>query len=122
MVFPFTSQHLTMFYFINMINLQLSQFFLCEGGRHRWNEPDLTRPMQGMMLGDEEGEDLPPAFVEFAALPPEVKRATVVGNPMFSAEREEDRKDDVLALEDLNLGMDYQQIMEYFDNLKESNA
>lgn len=78
--------------------------------------------MQGMVVGDEEGEDLPPTFVEFAALPPEVKRATVVGNPMFSAEREDDRKDDVLALEDLNLGMDYQQIMEYFDNLKESNA
>lgn len=27
-----------------------------------------------------------------------------------------------LALEELNLGMDYNQIMEYFDNLKESNA
>lgn len=43
-------------------------------------------------------------------------RATVVGNPMFGA------GDPGLALEELNLGMDYNQIMEYFDNLKESNA
>lgn len=58
-----------------------------------------------------------------------MKRATIVGNPMFSAEceerereREERPREDLLALEDLNLGMDYRQIMEYFDNLKESNA
>ncbi|XP_060663139.1 transmembrane protein 132C [Drosophila nasuta] len=50
-----------------------------------------------------------------------VKRATVVGNPMFSA-----TVDDTLApgerlgLDDLD--MDYEQIMHYFDNLKESNA
>lgn len=46
-----------------------------------------------------------------------VKRATVVGNPMFSA-----TVDDTLApgerlgLDDLD--MDYEQIMHYFDNLK----
>lgn len=46
-----------------------------------------------------------------------IKRATVVGNPMFSA-----TVDDTLApgerlgLDDLD--MDYEQIMHYFDNLK----
>ncbi|XP_012530083.1 transmembrane protein 132E isoform X2 [Monomorium pharaonis] len=35
----------------------------------------------------------------------------------FSQEQEES-----VALDDLNLGMDYNQIMQYFDNLKESNA
>ncbi|XP_065366340.1 transmembrane protein 132B [Calliphora vicina] len=50
-----------------------------------------------------------------------VKRATVVGNPMFSS-----TVDGVingaesLSLDDLD--MDYEQIMHYFDNLKESNA
>ncbi|BES97907.1 Transmembrane protein 132E [Nesidiocoris tenuis] len=44
------------------------------------------------------------------------KRATVLGNPMFMD------NDTGLALEELNLGMDYNQIMHYFDNLKESNA
>ncbi|XP_068082143.1 transmembrane protein 132E [Anabrus simplex] len=59
---------------------------------------------------------------------PEVKRATIVGNPMFSTMDDSDAGDDfrvredLLGLEDLNLGMDYDQIMEYFDNLKESNA
>lgn len=45
-----------------------------------------------------------------------IKRATIVGNPMFND------NDTSLALEELNLGMDYNQIMQYFDNLKESNA
>nr|CAD7260300.1 unnamed protein product [Timema shepardi] len=57
---------------------------------------------------------------------PEVKRATIVGNPMFSAADDVDEdfrlREELLGLEDLNLGMDYEQIMEYFDNLKESNA
>lgn len=50
-----------------------------------------------------------------------VKRATVVGNPMFSA-----TVDDTLApgerlgLDDLD--MDYEQIMHYFDNLKVDNV
>ncbi|KAK4874990.1 hypothetical protein RN001_011412 [Aquatica leii] len=54
---------------------------------------------------------------------PKVKRATIVGNPMFSAE-DDLIKDEVPAeLSGLDeLGMDYEQIMHYFDNLKESNA
>ncbi|XP_069704788.1 transmembrane protein 132E [Periplaneta americana] len=91
---------------------------------------------------DDEEDALPdPAFVEFPTEgvmacggvqrrgnSPEVKRATIVGNPMFSAtEYDGDAEDfrvreELLGLEDLNLGMDYDQIMEYFDNLKESNA
>ncbi|OAD60987.1 hypothetical protein WN48_01054 [Eufriesea mexicana] len=95
----------------------------------------------------------------------EVKRATIVGNPMFSsfstnavassmnvssptvasssssppnsspsssassssssssssASLSHEQEESV-ALDDLNLGMDYNQIMQYFDNLKESNA
>lgn len=42
---------------------------------------------------------------------------------MFSAEENDSKiQDDIVGLEDLNLGMDYDQIMQYFDNLKESNA
>ncbi|XP_031346930.1 uncharacterized protein LOC116173548, partial [Photinus pyralis] len=50
---------------------------------------------------------------------PKVKRATIVGNPMFSTE-DQLTKDDVPAeLSGLDeLGMDYEQIMHYFDNLK----
>ncbi|XP_054271015.1 transmembrane protein 132E [Macrosteles quadrilineatus] len=82
-----------------------------KGGRH------LTRAPQHNM---EEGDD---TFVELSTSGNgEVKRATIVGNPMFSADEEHRAREDLLALEDLNLGMDYQQIMEYFDNLKESNA
>ncbi|EDX00985.2 transmembrane protein 132E isoform X1 [Drosophila yakuba] len=50
-----------------------------------------------------------------------VKRATVVGNPMFSATVDESATPgERLGLDDLD--MDYEQIMHYFDNLKESNA
>ncbi|XP_017089705.2 transmembrane protein 132E isoform X1 [Drosophila bipectinata] len=50
-----------------------------------------------------------------------VKRATVVGNPMFSATVDESvANGERLGLDDLD--MDYEQIMHYFDNLKESNA
>ncbi|KAI4500832.1 hypothetical protein M0802_004043 [Mischocyttarus mexicanus] len=99
----------------------------------------------------------------------EVKRATVVGNPMYSlstsavassihastptivsssstsppstspssnssssassssssstaSSLSSQEQEESVALEDLNLGMDYHQIMHYFDNLKESNA
>lgn len=85
----------------------------------------------------------------------EMKRATVVGNPMFSSssssnssgspthatensnlQREHDNEthqqqasttataasSSSTGLDDLNLGMDYNQIMQYFENLKESNA
>jgi transmembrane protein 132 len=47
-----------------------------------------------------------------------VKRATVVGNPMFSASQDSDMTapGESLGLDDLE--MDYDQIMNYFDNLK----
>ncbi|XP_037919776.1 transmembrane protein 132E isoform X2 [Hermetia illucens] len=51
----------------------------------------------------------------------QVKRATVVGNPMFSSTADGDiGPGESLGLDDLD--MDYEQIMHYFDNLKESNA
>ncbi|XP_076253606.1 transmembrane protein 132C dtn isoform X1 [Rhynchophorus ferrugineus] len=63
----------------------------------------------------------------------EVKRAAIVGNPMFSANETEEKKTgsgpgetpaDLPGLDDLQLDMDYDQIMHYFENLKvkESNA
>jgi hypothetical protein len=64
----------------------------------------------------EEDEDF--GLVEEALL---VKKATIVGNPMFSEEEQEELMASDVGL-DLNLGMDYEQILEYFDNLKESNA
>lgn len=51
---------------------------------------------------------------------PEVKRATIVGNPMYNRGDGEAAVDEALALDDLH--MDYDQIMHYFHNLKESNA
>lgn len=46
-----------------------------------------------------------------------VKRATVVGNPMFSKDSNPDMgPTESLGLDDLD--MDYEQIMHYFDNLK----
>ncbi|CAG5012540.1 unnamed protein product [Parnassius apollo] len=50
---------------------------------------------------------------------PEVKRATIVGNPMYSR-TSTDAPVESLGLDDLH--MDYDQIMHYFHNLKESNA
>lgn len=49
---------------------------------------------------------------------PEVKRATIVGNPMFSRGEEGalPPSADSLGLDDLH--MDYDQIMHYFHNLK----
>jgi transmembrane protein 132 len=47
----------------------------------------------------------------------QVKRATVVGNPMFSSSPDSDLgPNETLGLDDLD--MDYEQIMHYFDNLK----
>ncbi|XP_061712133.1 transmembrane protein 132E isoform X1 [Cydia pomonella] len=54
---------------------------------------------------------------------PEVKRATIVGNPMYSragAEAGAGAGAEALGFDDLQ--MDYDQIMHYFHNLKESNA
>lgn len=46
-----------------------------------------------------------------------VKRATVVGNPMFSNSPDSEiGPSESLGLDDLD--MDYEQIMHYFDNLK----
>lgn len=46
-----------------------------------------------------------------------MKRATIVGNPMFS-NTESAPTGDLPGLDDLQLDMDYDQIMHYFDNLK----
>lgn len=47
----------------------------------------------------------------------QVKRATVVGNPMFSKDSNPEMgPTESLGLDDLD--MDYEQIMHYFDNLK----
>lgn len=48
----------------------------------------------------------------------EVKRATIVGNPMFSNENTTTPAGDLPGLDDLQLDMDYDQIMHYFENLK----
>lgn len=52
----------------------------------------------------------------------EVKRATIVGNPMFSADENIQKNSitppDLAGLDDLQLDMDYDQIMHYFENLK----
>ncbi|XP_061383404.1 LOW QUALITY PROTEIN: transmembrane protein 132E [Danaus plexippus] len=63
-------------------------------------------------------EFVEPAIQNKGGNSPEVKRATIVGNPMYS--RETGRDQEPLALDDLH--MDYDQIMHYFHNLKESNA
>lgn len=53
----------------------------------------------------------------------EVKKATIVGNPMYSTEENSTALPaDLPVLDDLQLDMDYEQIMHYFENLKESNA
>lgn len=53
----------------------------------------------------------------------DVKRATVVANPTYGGLPPPDGQEDPeTGLDDLNLGMNYDQIMLYFDNLKESNA
>ncbi|XP_044755298.1 transmembrane protein 132E [Coccinella septempunctata] len=57
----------------------------------------------------------------------EIKRATIVGNPMFSSNNQNQTNSitpqaDLPGLDDLQLDMDYDQIMHYFENLKESNA
>ncbi|XP_045518859.1 transmembrane protein 132E isoform X1 [Pieris brassicae] len=53
---------------------------------------------------------------------PEVKRATIVGNPMFSRGAGGTGEPPVESLGIDDLHMDYDQIMHYFHNLKESNA
>lgn len=54
----------------------------------------------------------------------EVKRATIVGNPMCLDENNADvinkTAEELPNLDDLQLDMDYDQIMHYFENLKVS--
>nr|XP_036226757.1 transmembrane protein 132C isoform X2 [Bactrocera oleae] len=71
-------------------------------------------------IKEKEGEKLLRSEIK-SVLKKEVKRATVVGNPMFSNTTYDhvDSRDD-LVLDGFE--MDYEQIMHYFDNLKESNA
>lgn len=69
--------------------------------------------------GTDEIMRLPPSAVsqEPTTKSSRVKRATVVGNPMFSATVDESvAPGERLGLDDLD--MDYEQIMHYFDNLK----
>ncbi|CAH1236119.1 unnamed protein product [Diabrotica balteata] len=69
-------------------------------------------------------------FVQYSNSPSnrnsaEVKTATIVGNPMFNADKndnETSKSMELPGLDDLQLDMDYDQIMQYFENLKESNA
>ncbi|XP_028135128.1 transmembrane protein 132E [Diabrotica virgifera virgifera] len=69
-------------------------------------------------------------FVQYSNSPSnrnsaEVKTATIVGNPMFNADKndnETSKSVELPGLDDLQLDMDYDQIMQYFENLKESNA
>lgn len=64
----------------------------------------------------------PPSLTEQRNKTRAVKRATVVGNPMFSNSPDSDDvagpAESSLGLDDLD--MDYEQIMSYFDNLKVS--
>lgn len=83
---------------------------------------------EGNTRGEEEDEDVGLVFAaeQQVALrsgsgATQVKRATIVGNPMFSEREQDELMGSDVGL-DLNLGMDYEQILEYFDNLKESNA
>ncbi|XP_052903604.1 transmembrane protein 132E [Anopheles moucheti] len=68
-------------------------------------------------------ESITPAYVAsmIAATKEANKKPTVVGNPMFSTTPDSELgPGESLGLDDLD--MDYEQIMHYFDNLKESNA
>lgn len=50
----------------------------------------------------------------------EIKKATIIGNPMYSTEDQpqEENSTDLAGLDGLQLDMDYDQIMHYFENLK----
>lgn len=66
---------------------------------------------------DNGGFVTPPSLAEQRNKTRAVKRATVVGNPMFSNSPDSDAgPNESLGLDDLD--MDYEQIMNYFDNLK----
>nr|XP_040221411.2 transmembrane protein 132E [Anopheles coluzzii]XP_049461170.1 transmembrane protein 132E [Anopheles coluzzii]XP_049461171.1 transmembrane protein 132E [Anopheles coluzzii]XP_049461172.1 transmembrane protein 132E [Anopheles coluzzii]XP_049461173.1 transmembrane protein 132E [Anopheles coluzzii]XP_049461174.1 transmembrane protein 132E [Anopheles coluzzii] len=68
-----------------------------------------------------EATDSSCAAFEMASSRKTKKKPTVVGNPMFSTTPDSELGPaESLGLDDLD--MDYEQIMHYFDNLKESNA
>lgn len=98
---------------------------------------DTITPKGAMKVVKEEGTDEPEestenatkaetsssddsgGFVSPAGRKNRVKRATVVGNPMFSNTPDSEvGPGESLGLDDLD--MDYEQIMHYFDNLKVS--
>lgn len=99
-------------------------------GRER-RAPDAAAPPppvdhEGNLELDEEGDEdiglvMPSELSAAAAAVVAARRANIVGNPMFTEEEQEELMASDVGL-DLNLGMDYEQILEYFDNLKESNA
>ena len=70
---------------------------------------DITKEANNIFIKPEQGQSNPEIS--------RVKRATVVGNPMFSSNVDDGNNDEEsLSLDDLD--MDYEQIMHYFDNLK----
>lgn len=88
--------------------------------------PETQRPPvdhEGNLEVDDEdiGLVMPSEVAAAAAAVAAARRANIVGNPMFTEEEQEELMASDVGL-DLNLGMDYEQILEYFDNLKESNA
>ncbi|XP_039958277.1 transmembrane protein 132C isoform X2 [Bactrocera tryoni] len=86
-----------------------------------YKAPENKTPTSNSIEEKEGAKLLQPRSEIKSVLKKEVKRATVVGNPMFSntAYDHVDSRDD-LVLDGFE--MDYEQIMHYFDNLKESNA
>ncbi|XP_068629568.1 transmembrane protein 132E isoform X2 [Battus philenor] len=71
----------------------------------------VTRPKESNIKGDY----VDPGAQNKESSSPEVKRATIVGNPMYSR-NSTDAPVESLGLDDLH--MDYDQIMHYFHNLK----
>ena len=58
-------------------------------------------------------------FVRPAPRQAAVRRANVVENPLLRAKSDPEGRQ---AASELGLGMDYDELMRYFDSLKESNA
>ena len=84
---------------------------------------DATKGSPDEVQSDDNGGFVtPPSVTEQRNKTRAVKRATVVGNPMFSNSPDSDEAGptESLGLDDLD--MDYEQIMNYFDNLKVGRA
>ncbi|XP_013182085.1 PREDICTED: transmembrane protein 132B [Papilio xuthus] len=87
--------------------------------------PDVQMRHKKNKESNVQGDFVEPGTQIKGSTSPEVKRATIVGNPMYSRRAAAgavgtDVQADSLGLDDLH--MDYDQIMHYFHNLKESNA